>query len=353
MRRTLQLILFLLLIYIPYSCETELDTNAPWKEITVIYGLLDQYDSIQIIKVNRAFLGEGNALLMAQTGDSGNYAVPPEVYVEDWDGGTLRRTIEFDTFSVYNQESGIFGSRREVMFRSKPFSEPVTITGLGEKIWLDDDHTYRLMVRNPVSGNEVTAQTGLVKEFSITKPSSISDSLGLDNDPEAKTTFRWTQSSTGTRYEFEFRFHFMEVLHSSPDTLHRHITLATSTQKKSSSDEMSLIYYDQTFFQSCLAGIPYTKDPGRENDVKERIAGKMEVIVASAVEEFDKYIDVNNPDPTSIVIDPPIYTNVNNGIGIFSSRMRKIKEKILRKTTLSQLIYLDNTDTTVSLKFLP
>ena len=51
------------------SCETEFDVHAAWEEITVVYGLLDQSNDRQYIKINKAYLGAGDALQIANIAD--------------------------------------------------------------------------------------------------------------------------------------------------------------------------------------------------------------------------------------------------------------------------------------------
>ncbi len=48
------------------ACSTKLDVTGNYKETMVVYGLLDQSQPKQYIKVNKAFLGEGNAFSYAQ-----------------------------------------------------------------------------------------------------------------------------------------------------------------------------------------------------------------------------------------------------------------------------------------------
>ena len=79
------IILILALSFVFSSCETDFDTIAEWKDITVVYGLLDQKNSVQYIKINKAFLGDGNALVYAQEPDSSNYGFPLTVLVEERD----------------------------------------------------------------------------------------------------------------------------------------------------------------------------------------------------------------------------------------------------------------------------
>ena len=52
------------------ACETDFDVNAKWEETTVVYGLLDASTDTQYVRINKAFLGEMDALQMGQYSDS-------------------------------------------------------------------------------------------------------------------------------------------------------------------------------------------------------------------------------------------------------------------------------------------
>ena len=79
-------------IFIFYSCKTDFDVNAKWKDITVVYGLLNQNDSLHLIKVNKAFLGSEDAYIMAKHSDSINYS-NASVSLEQWKNNSLVKTI--------------------------------------------------------------------------------------------------------------------------------------------------------------------------------------------------------------------------------------------------------------------
>ena len=55
------------------SCTTEFNVNDEWEETTVVYGLLDAGTELQQVKISKAFLGNMDALQMAQYSDSINY----------------------------------------------------------------------------------------------------------------------------------------------------------------------------------------------------------------------------------------------------------------------------------------
>ena len=65
---------FLFMLSLPVffleACEEDFDITASYKDVTVVYGLLDLGDDTTYLRINKAFLGDGNALLMAQVEDS-------------------------------------------------------------------------------------------------------------------------------------------------------------------------------------------------------------------------------------------------------------------------------------------
>ena len=55
------------------SCEVEFSPNAEWKEIPVVYCLLDQDDDTTWARVERCYLGEGSIYSYSGNTDSINY----------------------------------------------------------------------------------------------------------------------------------------------------------------------------------------------------------------------------------------------------------------------------------------
>src|SRR5687768_5241961 len=52
------------------ACDNEIELNAPYKEIGVIYGLINPAEDTVRVRIQKAFLGEGNANVIAQITDS-------------------------------------------------------------------------------------------------------------------------------------------------------------------------------------------------------------------------------------------------------------------------------------------
>ena len=73
------LLLFSVLLFI-FSCDSDFDVNADWKESMVVYGLLDQSVDTQKVIIYKAFLGNQSAYALAQEIDSIYYGEKKKYY---------------------------------------------------------------------------------------------------------------------------------------------------------------------------------------------------------------------------------------------------------------------------------
>ena len=92
-----------------YSCSTDVDLYADYKDITVVYGLLDSGKDTNYIKINKAFLGPGNALDIALIDDSCNYPGKLDAKLIEYKGSATgsnyhqTRVLPLDTITIFNK----------------------------------------------------------------------------------------------------------------------------------------------------------------------------------------------------------------------------------------------------------
>src|SRR5947207_9325485 len=73
------------------SCSTDFNVTTTWKDITIVYGLLDASDTAQYIKVGKAFLDPStSALTIAQNPDSLYYNDLTVVLEDNANGSTIQ-----------------------------------------------------------------------------------------------------------------------------------------------------------------------------------------------------------------------------------------------------------------------
>ena len=112
------LISFCVLILAFSSCKTDVDLIAPYEEIMVVYGVLNPADSVQYIRINKAFLGEGNAYQFAQVPDSFQYGDILDVKLERYKNNNMIGTINLERFEGSALDTGIFASSPNYLYRT-------------------------------------------------------------------------------------------------------------------------------------------------------------------------------------------------------------------------------------------
>lgn len=318
----LALLLFILaFVVLTWSCSETFDLNAQYQEITVVYGLIDPgHDSI-FIKINKAFLGEGNVLEMAKIPDSSQYINKLDASIEEWENGSLLQTYHLDTITIDNKKDGTFYNPYQIVYFT-PY-EPVT----------SRDYILKINIKD----RSITASTNLVNNFSIEKPSAGSKFImfrkGTDSD------IKWASAKYGKRYEVLVRFKFKEVLFDNPDTVYRYVDWGMGTKKsvnEKGGEEMIIAYSNDAFYSFISNQVPYS-DAAKEQNVKERYTNDVDFIISVAAADLNTYMEVNEPS-NSIVQDKPDYTNVTDGIGLFSSRFKNIRTKKIHPESVQTIV---------------
>jgi len=293
--------LFLLLLPILFSCNKDLNVNAEWKDVTVVYGLLDPSEDTTFIKVTKAFLGEGDALQFAKVPDSSIYPDKLLVRLDEYDGTTFIKSDSCDTITIHNKQAGdsVFYYPNQLMYYSTNK--------------LIENHTYKLYIRNKKTGKEVTSETILVHGFEVINPNSIASFL-----PGKTFRVQWKPAMNGKRYQLVIRFFYLEALKVNPDSLYMRSVDWTVFSNVMQTD----ITYNQGF-DMYFPGDNFYTVVGEKIDssylVDHRVAHHCNFIFSVAAPELNTYLDVTAPS-LSLVQEKPAFTNIVNGIGLFSSR---------------------------------
>ena len=244
-------VVFLLLLPMTlfFSCDSKLQVNANWKDITVVYGLLNQNDTVHYLKITKAFLGEGNALMFATIPDSSNYPDKLDVKVEGWEknnqyDSTLKQTIQFDTVTIANKDSGIFYYPLQLVYKSVGF------------VHLNQNYIYKLNIKRKSTGKEITAQTPLVNKItSIDQPKPTPAKASFIPGTINQVVF--TTVKGGKRYQIVGRIYYTET--SQTDTTTKYIDWVIfsdiKTDNTKGGDIISLTYSCDAFYTVMGNGI--------------------------------------------------------------------------------------------------
>ncbi len=316
-------LLLLLVVLIFNACETDFDVTADYKDITVVYGIISQNDTIHTIRINKAFLGDGNALEYAQVPDSSTYGAGIAVTLEEQTMSGAVNIYSFDTITISGKDSGLFYYPNHLVYRTHCILNPKS--------------KYSLKIRNKLSGNETSSSTGLVQDFSVTKPGSGTKSLNFKKATTTAQKFEWLSAVNGRLYQPAIHFYYKET--SSPgDTIIRMMEWPFGKKRSttlSGGDNMSVEYLNADFYNYCNTFIPYS-DAAAEQAVIARKADHLELVFTVVADDLSTYLDVNEP-ATGVLMEKPDFTNIVNGIGIFSARYQKYLTYQLAKETQMDL----------------
>ncbi len=284
------------------ECRNDLDLLADYKPVIVCYALLDPYESVHYVRISRAFLGEGNALVMAQTQDSISF--PPgtlNVRIEQWKDGQLIQAHTLQPDTTIPREEGIFVSPYQVIY-SGAFAVQT------------DGSIYRLIVTDLVKGTTVHSETEIVGHTGMISPNNPLAPLNLWDT--TLIMFRSNSGVNASRYAFKIRFHYTEqFIADTTQTAERFVDWEVGTVDLLSDAGNQVVQVStqrSNFLRMAAQQIPYNPDV-------RRIAGKIDLIYVGAAMELVTYITVgiaNNTSPNGI--EP--YSNITDGFGLFSAR---------------------------------
>jgi len=297
------LLVFTIVFFLLNSCKTDVDVLADWKETTIVYGLLNQADTAQYIRINKAFLGEGNALEMAQVFDSINYVNSLNVRMDRYLNGNIVESYPLIEDHSVPKNSGMFANPNQVLFRLD-----TTLDGSSE---------YRLNIVNTKTNNTVTAKTNLVHDFIIEKPTQATPAVSFTH-PTTPHKVIWRSSENGRIYDFTLRFHYDEENIVSHVITSKYVDIYFGTLKSRNLTGGELLEVDfmgEEFYKSL------TRYLSPNPDVIRHI-GNLDYLFSAASDDLSTYMEVNKPS-TGIVQEKPEYTNIVNGIGIFAARYNK------------------------------
>jgi len=326
------------------ACSTELDINEPYKDITIVYGLLNQKESVHFVKVNKAFLGEGNALDMALVRDSSEYSGEAISYAKVFrvnsSGAVLDSFPLLDTL-VQNREPGTFYApvQKLFYFRTDSFTT-IPASNLGTTMYLSQDDSYRLVLS--VNGNTVKAETPITNDFKVdpVDQDTVANGarVGLRNtagNSYSDYEFNWTSRADCKRFVVEWRLRYDEV--TGTDTVARSISQKIGSPKVSAfvNEDMAVRLAGETFYSAVESQIK--SQSGWEN-VDRRIFRGIDFVVSVANDDLHTYLTLTEP-VTGIVNDRPAYSNLENAIGVWGSRYGKItRGKRLSTQSFNELI---------------
>lgn len=283
-----------------FSCSNEFEIIEDYKDIPIVYGLISAIDTAQYIRLERAFVDENtSALEIAQNPDSLYYnnAVVNLVRTSNDDRFPMVRVDGRD--EGYPRQDGAFASEPNFLYKIK-----------SSDIQLAEGEKYRLEIERGDNLPLVTAETTLLEASRMLNPGP--QTIGLDFNYVLFTTFRWRGGEGAAVYDLFLRINYRE--RENGGSFERKTALwRIGNNIENTEFEITGV----NFYNFLTGAMP-------AGDQYERRFESVDVILDSGGEEI---LEFNRIGSANLGItssqDVPIFTNLSEGRGLFSSKYRE------------------------------
>jgi hypothetical protein len=302
------------------SCRNDFEVMAPYKAIPLVYCILNQNDSVHFLRLEKSFLGEADANDMARQTDS-IYFPEASVFIERWANSQMMERLVLERVLYPARDSGVFTNDPNFVYRT---SAP--IRGNSE---------YRLNITIPLTGAQVTATTHTISEFKVIKPEAYKKNLPFSSYDNYQTV-EWLTAPFTRVYHLMIRFHYLEVKEEDTVSLSADWNIGDFVSQNGAGGEDIKVEVLQRNFYKWLGNKLKIPSP----DV-QRLADKKAVdfVLTIGGEELYTYMEVYKED-SGILKEKPVFTNIVNGIGLFSTRFKQsVVGKSLSDHSIDSLAY--------------
>lgn len=297
------------------ACDNTIDVTAPYRDTTIVYALLNQNDAVHYIKVNKSYLGDGNALIMAGVADSVNYGandIDVRLLAINPTTGAVIQTIPLTrTVNEVVKDSGLFANDANILYRTNATLNPA--------------NRYRVEIEKFSNGTIVSGETALLQNLTVQNPPNNGVQYSVLGPNAQNNPFvRYTTGANGKVYNVVIRFNFTEINTQTNDTTRRFVDLTLQQYvalNLNGGESVTQTFTKDQFYQNIAANVA----PIQQNVIRK--IGRLEFLFYVGANDLYTYIEVNEPSNT-LQQEKPEFTNVTNGLGLISARYTTVRNNI-------------------------
>lgn len=309
------------LLLLVIACDNDVDLNAEYEDTTVVYGLINAYEDTQFVKINRAFLEDGsNAVQLAKESD--------RFFYDNLDVKLIRTnknpndTFQLKTISK-RKDPGVFSNDQNIVY--------FTDTNIAAEA------DYKLEIRQK-DGKLITSTTKTLKEISVIRPpyiqSQMTRRVSLFNLQRGIQDYDFTFNLTSNISEISAKLYFLYDEEINGQSIPRSVEIPIGGFLNGGLEnrQVVLALNGESFYNAIAAQVP-------KNGNLKRIQGignlRIEIVAVDPI--FNQYKDIYGPLDGLAQVRPE-YTNIVNGIGLFSSRSTTRESASLTDDSRSQIL---------------
>ncbi|NJK82640.1 MAG: DUF4249 family protein [Saprospiraceae bacterium] len=287
------------------GCDNEIELTTEWQDIPVIYGILNKNNPVNYVRVEKAFLDPNtNAFDLAK--------VPDSIYYQNVLVQLERpKRNELITLQRVNAtEEGI--TRAEGIFATEP--NILYKLDLPRSEQLENGEQVRIIVTRGEASTPAIATTTILNDFIIIN-GQPADLINW-GEYERPVRISWRpEGEEATIYDVKFLINYDESTNNGeflPKVV-EWIIAQNFVREDFSSQRLGVEVLGQTFYSFLQSTLPTS------SSVRRRFKS-MDLQVIAGGQELLEYINLRNVN-TGITSSQeiPTYTNVEGGLGVFTS----------------------------------
>ena len=332
----LKKVFFIIVVYSLFGgCSNKLNLLAPYKESVSVYGLLNTTDAITYIRIERVFLGAGNAYTMAQNQDSVYFKHGEiTVFLQRWNIFTGAQ-VSVDVPATSNMQ--IVLTDTVLQTATGVFNQNERVYKTSHKLYADTSCQYKLIIQNNITGKQFTAQTSLISNFTFPQLIGVNNYLASNYNSIAINIVPGNQGSVVCRYNspvnsgvcsLTMRLFYTEV---GNGTFSKYVDLGLGTYYPSSTlggQTQQFDYTGSSLLSYIAASIPINQSVTRRAD-------SIEFLLSAGGPDLALYNQVNAS--TSLSQNTPNYSNISGGVGVFSSRYQISLKRLINQAAIDTI----------------
>ncbi len=306
------------------SCSNDFTLNAPAKEIPIVYGLLSRADDTHYIRVERAFLEEATSgLELAQQAD--------QLYFDDDIEVAIVRLSNQRSFPLQRVSGEVEGIEREAgIFATSP---NILYKIDAATLQLQENEQYELVIRNNTETILTTAITSIVSDLRLNRPIPGNNKLPIRILEDDELTIIWAADETASFFDVQMHINYEEWTATTSATPQQKTVIWNLSSNQTAIDGPNKVEVEGIEFYRFLASAIPT-----DASVLRLLTG-LDIVIDAGGQELFQYINVGqaNTGITSAQV-LPVYTNLSEGLGVFSSRNQFVEEDFFVDSTTRDLL---------------
>lgn len=294
-------IIFLILFS---SCSTDVEINAEYKEIPVVFCVLNPSREYQYVKINKVYLGEGDVYQMARESDSLFFNEEIVVTLKKIVNNHIVSSWTFEKTDTIIKDDGLFANDKNIIFCKK--------INFGE---ITKNDIYELTVNIGHGKHIVTGKTNMVYNAQMASPNESNTFVSICR---YGNIFRYDYYAgwNATVSDVNMIFNYLEV--EEEDTVEKHLSFNISNSV------LPLDYQNtklsSSFSQVELFSVVNSSVAPASSEITRyaKVPGSIGFEIVSANDEYYTYMQITKPS-SSFIQYRPTYTNLTGGLGLLAS----------------------------------